>query len=314
MMTLADISAMRVWAMNPKVERDQSISVALDWSDSTSAEMLAALKEELGIAPTRGDPVHVLVGDAANRPRGEWVQSHTWSGNLPPGSLIRLVPEISVISPELCFLQMAGRRSIPEIAAIGMELTGKYGRVPTARGFLDREPVTSINQLRAFLDQAVGMYGAKRARRALTWVLPNSRSPMETALALTLTLPRRYGGYGLPRPELNYRVVRPPEFLMLSQSPWYELDICWPKKKVSTEYDSYENHMSMAALDHDSMKFNSLMCMDWRVYSATKGQMSGTSLDILANQLAMALGVHPQPPKPELRDSLVSALTRGRRA
>lgn len=312
MIALADISAMRAWAGGrPIDEYGATVSSAADWSGASSKEIWDAVSGELGLEPSRSDPVHVLVASAEDRPRASWICPHVWNEEIPAGSLIRLAPGICALSPEFCYLQMAGRRSVPEVAAIGMELVGRYGRDKTARGFTDRDPLTSTERLATYLGRSKGLYGACLARRALPWVLPNSRSPMETALALVLTLPPCYGGYGLPRPQLNVRVGRNAEQVMLTQSPWYELDLCWQKRKTSAEYDSYDNHLSIGSLDHDSMKYNSLASMGWKTFSVTRAQMSGVSLDILANQIGRALGVRPRRPSPSRRDWLVSVLTKG---
>ena len=127
--------------------------------------------------------------------------------------------------------------------------------------------------------------------------------------SLLLTLPRKLGGYGLPRPEVNY-VIRPrAEDIPFSQFARYEVDLCWPKRKAIIEVDSYEYHTERDQLDSDAKKRNSLKSMGWKVITVTAGQLSGDALDVLARQVARDLWINPKMPRPERRDWLVKELT-----
>lgn len=74
------------------------------------------------------------------------------------------------------------------------------------------------------------------------------------------------------------------------------------------EFNSYSEHLNKAALDNDAMKMNSLGAMGWTARAVTPGQLSGDSLDVLARQLAKALGVKARQPDPKSRDRLLSEL------
>lgn len=163
-----------------------------------------------------------------------------------------------IASPELCCLQMALQATLSRTGALEMECMGLYGLAPGPRGFLDRRPLISKEELRIFLDEVQGYRGVNNARRALRWALENSRSPMETNVVIIFTLPLELGGYGFCRPALNY-IVRPtPDERPLCQAPSYSVDVCWSRQMVALEYDSYMEHMKREAFDHDGMRRNSL--------------------------------------------------------
>ena len=48
-----------------------------------------------------------------------------------------------------------------------MESCGSYGRDGSARGFCERDPISSVEKLRRYLDAADGSRGVKNAREAL---------------------------------------------------------------------------------------------------------------------------------------------------
>lgn len=92
-----------------------------------------------------------------------------------------------------------------------------------------------------YVQRTKAMPGKKCAATALRWIADGAESPMEIKSRLLLTLPYRYGGYGLPMPEVNkdillsgrteHRVVRT-----------FRPDMCWPCHKVIVEYDGKAYH------------------------------------------------------------------------
>mgnify|MGYP007055184147 FL=1 len=57
--------------------------------------------------------------------------------------------------------------------------------------------MTTVERLRAFTENVGPVHGRKKAARALQYVMGDSASPRETALAMLLCLPYRLGGYGI---------------------------------------------------------------------------------------------------------------------
>lgn len=310
MITLTDITALQVWSTPGLLEAigEPCRSTSTNWSSGSMCELRELGLERLGIEYSKLSPLHILVDSKEHRIRSEQTVSHVCATRLPPGSLYQLAPGLLVVSPELCCLEMARHCSVAQTAAIEMECMGFYGRVPTGRGFVDRDPLFTKEEFERFLQDAKGCHGVKTARRALSFALERSRSPMETKSLLVLTLPAELGGYGLPKPELNYTIWPSPEQRRVSQFPHYTVDACWPRQRVIYEYDSYAEHLKMSVFDSDAMKWNSLTSMDWKVKRVTNEQLSGISLDILARQLAQDLGVELIEPSPYDRDKLLQSL------
>ena len=85
--------------------------------------------------------------------------------------------------------------------------------------------------------------GRTEALRALGFVMENAASPMETVLALLLCLPYRLGGYGIEKPQFNYRVDVPTHIRKLADRRYCECDLCWPGSNLAAEYDSARYHV-----------------------------------------------------------------------
>lgn len=307
MVTLTDMTALRIWALPGMRERlgNPCYANALDWSFDSMRELNEV---EPLLSFSANDPLHVLVSSPCDRPKSDLVVSHVWSGGMPAGALYRLAPGVLLASPEFCCLQVAGRGGMAKTVCVEMECLGLYGRVPGARGFLDRPALLTMGELERWLKEAKGCYGVSNALKALRHALENSRSPMETRAVLVFTLPPEVGGYGLPRPVLNFEIIPLPEDYPISQRPRYVVDACWPQRRTIYEFNSYSDHLSRTSLDNDAMKVNSLKSMGWNVSVVTPAQLSGDALDVLASQLAKDLGVELHRPSSEARDRLLGEL------
>ena len=71
---------------------------------------------------------------------------------------------------------------------------------------------------------------------------------METALYLLLCLPRKLGGYGLPRPTLNAKRKVTALAGSFTLSRTLVPDLFWSSAMFDMEYDSEEFHASAEAL------------------------------------------------------------------
>lgn len=122
--------------------------------------------------------------------------------------------------------------------------------------------------------------------RAVRYAVDGSASPMETALALMLSLPKSEGGYGLPKPQMN-RVLP----LDAETGRVRVADLFWPEPKVVVEYDSDAFHTEKEKLRRDALRRNQLESQSVTVLTATAGHLSSlAALDELAGQIARALG------------------------
>lgn len=171
--------------------------------------------------------------------------------------------------------------------------TYRFPTVPDEKVLYNRTPILNCEALRAFLDSQPSMRGSEKGYDVATLAFDGSGSPMETALALLLSLPVEMGGYSLERPTLNWQIpVDPMERTLASQDEMFG-DICWPKGKVALEYDSWEQHgrLGSAKLAKDRARANSLTALGWRVLSVGYEQVASVqSMTLLARKVARLLG------------------------
>ena len=122
---------------------------------------------------------------------------------------------------------------------------------------------------------------------------------METALALILCLPVEAGGFGLPRPQLNWEISpKPQERELVSQKNFFA-DLCWPDHRVIVEYYGQEDHFESGfqKISEDMTRTNSLNALGWSVLQVTHAHIrTANSLTLLANQLASLLGAQTRVP------------------
>lgn len=219
------------------------------------------------------------------------VKFRSCAAKLPPRAYVQLARNVFVASPELSFFQAAEIMSLPQAVAYGCALCGTYvldavdGLKP-----LPRAALTSKEKLAAFLDKCQGVRGVKNARRALQYVLERSASPRETQVALLLTLPLALGGYALPAPQLNFRVMVPPELRVLTQRRDFYVDFFWEEAGVAGEYDSDAFHLESRERFMDQTKRTALESMGYVTFGITNLQVSSlVSMDATAEELRKRL-------------------------
>ena len=201
---------------------------------------------------SKDNPLHVLVANKAQRSGSKLVHARVWGGPIAGTAFRRIDDELFVSSPEFVFLQMATQLDLPELVALGMELCGTYRRdvvVPELGSdelqlvtAYDEPPLSTPRRLASFVSAMNGAPGSKRAQKALEYVLANSASPMETALYLLLCLPRRLGGYGLPKPELNPPIHFTKAGRRHTTRRSAAADLYWRGAKLDLEFNSDEFH------------------------------------------------------------------------
>jgi len=242
-------------------------------------------------------PVHIMIGAQEARRVSRGVKQHVFSSETPVGCFINVGGGLMVSSPEFCFLQMAERLKLFRLIELGYELCGAYS-IPVSgdqnvpeRGFYNREPLTSINKLNAFLDGMPGAKGRQKAMRALRYMCDGSASPMETILAMFLTLPYNMGGFRFELPELNKRIVLTKTARKYFNKEYYVCDLFWSNKKIAVEYDSDQQHTGSDRIASDSKRRNVLDSSGIRVVSVTKQQLySGAELERAARTIAKHMG------------------------
>ena len=258
-------------------------------------------------------PYHVTVAAPNHRSHDLEVVSHVMGGAVPAGSFQPLRGELWVATPELAFCQVATDARFAETVKFGYELCSSFVLSELLASPDHREALTSPETLRKYVEHSAERRGIKVARKAVQYVRKGAESPMEIAVSMLLTLPRMYGGYGLPAAELNREIV-----VRSRAGGWqhtYRGDLVWPKQRVIVEYDSDLHHSRQAELSRDALRRNALQDAGWRVIAMTKDQVfDEAAMDEAAAQLARALGVHGNGTEPramllrrsELRNLLFS--------
>ena len=237
-------------------------------------------------------PLHVMVSDPSYRRSFRGVVCHTCQSALPDRSFWRLGDDYRISSPELCFAQMASSLSLPRLVCLGFELCGSYALAESASsGFWQREPITTVRRIGLFLGKLSGMKGSRKAQRAIRYVLDGSASPMETALAMLLSLPVSLGGYGLPAPQLNAHVDLGDESRAALGKRFVVCDLYWPAAHVAVEYDSDAFHTGADRIASDARRRNALQHNGVTVITVTKDQLLNyRKFESSVRQIAQAIG------------------------
>jgi len=242
-------------------------------------------------------PVHILIGDRGARQVSRVVEQHLFSGKTPIGCFMNIGDRLMVCSPEFCYLQMATRLPLVDLIELGYELCSEYSlplrgdlNVPK-EGFYKRDSLTSVRKLGGFLGSMPGTKGHKKALYALRFLCGGAASPMETKLAIFLTLPHMLGGFGFDLPELNKRIDLTSAERRKYGKDFYVCDIFWADKKIAVEYDSDQQHTGSDRIASDSIRRNILESSGIKVVTITKQQLySSMELTRAAQSIATHMG------------------------
>ena len=244
-------------------------------------------------------PITLSVGSADDRAYFRGVECHVWSGPVPTGAMLQVSSNVFVATPEQCYLERTRMRHDSALAAsldlvrTGFRLCGVYSLAPSDAGedgIAERLPLTSVATLRRYLAQA-DVCRAPRALSLLPCVLEGSASPRESAMAMQLWLPRRLGGFGLGRPELNYPVDIDGDLLVRGGARSYRIDLCYPDARLAVEYDG-GGHANPARIASDAQRRNDLAHMGWKVITVTARQLgSREAVWKIADDIASTRGM-----------------------
>ena len=201
-------------------------------------------------------------------------------------------------------MQMAAQVDLIDAVCIGMELCGAYSLWRLEPGVMgdpfyrehsetqactfDLPPVMKSNRAKAFVARQSALRGSVGANAALKWIIDNSASPMETAVYLLLCLPKRLGGYGLPKPILNPKLIISTPDGTKERYP----DLYWIGASIDVEYNSDLSHSGEWARYRDSKREVELTVANVRVLPLTRRQlMSVSEFDAFAQGLRKMLGI-----------------------
>ena len=214
-------------------------------------------------------PVSILVSCKANMRKSQNLSPRIWSGKHPSRSFYKIAQDLYISTPEAAFLQLGKESSLIQLITIGYELCGSYGlSAQSDSGFLRREPRSNPQFIERYLEKCDGIHGVKAAKRASSYIAKGSASPMESLLSMLLCLPPSLGGFGLPRPELNFPIETNEGGIVMRRC-----DLYWPDQRFALEDDSDTFHSDASKLHLDSSRRSTLEKAGVHVVSVTKNQV-----------------------------------------
>ena len=196
-------------------------------------------------------------------------------------SLLRVAPELDlgeetyVVSPALNWVLESARVDGVAALEIAMELCGTYTFSPERALLTQLPPACTPSALlhgvqelaRAASGQRVP--GLARALKMAPFALGSSASPMETKVAIMLSLPVSQGGWGVRGLLLNRRVELANEQREIAGKPYLVLDGYLAGGRIGYEYDSREYHDRTDRGYRDRVRVTAAQCLDIKLLSLT---------------------------------------------
>ena len=158
----------------------------------------------------QGQALNIAVPTPDTRVRARNVTCTVLGPNTRRNAFIDIGGGVAISGPELLFVELAGE--LPPIVCIilGHELCGSFGRdaKDPRNGDVtyDLPPLTSVERIRRFMEQADHIRGVKQARTVLSRLADNAWSPTESIIAAFMVAPMDGMGYAFDALELNERV------------------------------------------------------------------------------------------------------------
>lgn len=291
---LAGISALEAWRSDalsarladaPRCPFPQRLS-----SSGADAQRLA--KSDPDVFEALSYPIRVCVPRAGSRLNTRLVKSSVLVPGIPDDCVSKVADDIYLCAPELVFLQLASVLPFFDLMHVGFELCGFYRVSSDApRGMVSAGPLTNTDALRSFVDRSVRVCGRAAAGRVARYVLDGSASPMETQLALILTLPQMLGGYALEPPVLNCEISTKLMAGRLVGSRFHRCDLYWPRIRLALEYDSEAEHSGPDEVGRDSRRRAALSYGGTTVHTVTRSQIASVpEMERIARIVSKALG------------------------
>ena len=244
-----------------------------------------------------GGKLHVLCFGRKSRRVSCQHVTHLWAAAIPPNSFFRLSESAFVASPEMIFLGSASRLDIASLIALGDELCGLYTFDRNdERGMRKRKiALTSVDRLSAYVGMCARMPctfpGIRAAQRALGHIVDNSASPMETFDEMTMCLPYRMGGYGLPKPVMNPEIPLGDKAQRIAKQSRCYADMLWRDAWLDVEHQGGADHSSPEDALADRARVNGLQEMGFKVIELTAAQVEDLlAYEYIVTRIAKILG------------------------
>ncbi len=207
---------------------------------------------------TERRPFEIAVTDPMKRVRSKWARNTTYAvrgamhaKGIPGRSAREVGGGVSIVCPELLFVELAQELGFLEHILLGYELCGTYSRDasdprsgPVRYGV---EAVTSASEIACYMEQCEGTRGLQRAWKSLGYVRDNAWSPMEAVLAAFAVLPVDELGYDLGPVVLNPRKKNANLPVDATSSGSRVPDMLFGSSGVGFNYEG-EEHLDLAGI------------------------------------------------------------------
>ena len=289
---------------------------------------LDGLLSWLNVGPK--NPLHIRVPNARSRSSVTGVRSTVLSRDVPQGGFLEITngkgkhalkldsrTRVIVDSPSLALVgmsqlisqhvsnsKMGELEAKLRLIALASEFCASYALDPLkpnvnpAHFDKRNKNLSFINpdELRLFLDDMPKTDGLVLARKAATYAIDGSGSPMETFINHALTLPPRLAGLSMPEPLANKKLV------LESNEKWNQLkheslrpDFQWPSYRVLAEYLGDEEHASHDARVEDKNRIQDYAMGDYTpLYWMFDDVRSVAALNRTAMMLARLFARHKE--------------------
>ena len=221
------------------------------FSDVTAA-IIHGLPLPLGLQ--RAPMLHVCTDKPAARHGSPEVIGH----HVNAGSITVVeVRGLRVTSPVDTWCQLASVLSLDDLIKVGDALVRR------------KNPLATMQSLRAAVLRHAGHRGAKKLREAFEWVRPGVYSPKETELRLLLVRA------GLPEPEVNC-VITDRLGAKIATG-----DLVYRRYRVLVEYDGEQHRTDEDQYHWDVDRLDAIMEEGWRVIRINKSHLRSKPASVL---------------------------------
>lgn len=266
------------------------------------------------------EPVEVLVPRSGGMRHPPGIRPCSHARPLFLEDLIPIAEGIYTCTPELALTECLPHMSVPRAATVIDQVVSSYRIVRpeagdaylaahpsrhvhalTARSgcgsgtmtMYGLAPLTTLGQLEEFSLARSYISGIDRLRNALPLCVERLRSPLEAEDLMLCCCPRRLGGLGLPRPQVNEPLALTAKSRHTIDCPTLTPDFCWPQSHVIVEVLGRRDHEgSDVRIADTSMRERVWREMGFAPLTHTAREIERPSLfEPLGRELARRLGV-----------------------
>ena len=253
-------------------------------------------KDAIQIAEALTLPLPLFVASPykSNNFSGKNLICNTRSRTYPDGSYFTFRfsnYEIFIDSPELLFLEKSNSLQFIDYLKFGYEICGNYF-IDKSNTLATHDPITSKNKIQDFLNATSKIPGRRKALKASQYIFDDSRSPRETGIAILLSSPINYGGFGMSGFSLNINFFLNEISTKILGKPVLMVDIGWKDEKIAIEYNSNLYHSSAEDLTRDAKRNIALQLSGYKCIQITAGILNNfNSFDVIMQSLRSELGL-----------------------